>query len=140
MPYILCGESVTNLRREADHWILNNEIEAKEVINTTPWNDLYKALGEPIELKRHFDRIKYNKIVISLYEKEYEHNWHRRYIPDRNKPWHREFYIRNFIASSRAGGIYTVTNINRFVRGENVLFGEHKADYYTDAAYPIPLL
>ena len=51
---------------------------------------------------------------VSLYEHEYDHDWHWRYVPDKDLMHHREFYIGNFAKDSRADGIYLETGIRRF--------------------------
>ena len=42
-------------------WLVNNEYKAKNVINTTPWPDLYTAMGKPAEIREQIAKIKYNK-------------------------------------------------------------------------------
>lgn len=138
---IAFNEKVTSLKRRDDCWIVNNNYKSRRVINTTPWNDLYSALGEPSALRSDFERIKYNRIVVSLHEKEYDHDWHWRYVPDKEKAYHREFYIHNFADSSRQNGVYVETNIKRYDKGSvNKEFGVPIAEYITDAAYPIPVI
>ena len=122
-------------------WIINNAYKAKNVINTTPWNDLYDALGRPKYLEEDFQKIQYNKLVVSLYEKPYDVNWHWRYIPDINIDYHREFYIRNFAEDSKKDGIYVETNINRYDKNtQHKKIGKHICSVETDAAYPIPII
>jgi protoporphyrinogen oxidase len=121
-------------------WLINDKYRAKNVINTTPWNDLYKSLGEPHHLKKHFDKIKYNKIVVSLYEKTYTHNYHWRYIPNITEQHHREFYIHNFAPASKNNGIYIETNIDRFNKDKITFQGRNICHFETKAAYPIPVI
>ncbi|MBR1544807.1 MAG: hypothetical protein IJ638_02590, partial [Alphaproteobacteria bacterium] len=121
------------------YWLINNEYKAKYVINTTPWNDIFNALGRPQNLKNDFEKIRYNRVVISLYEKEYSHDWHWRYVPDMKRNYHREFYIHNFAKSSKPNGMYVETNLKRFNGIEEVL-GTNLYNYTTDAAYPIPVI
>lgn len=141
MPYIRLGEKVTRLQHQPDgSWLVNDTYAARHVINTTPWNDLFEALGSPAHLAPAFERIRYNRIVVSLYEKNYTENWHWRYVPDRDRRYHREFYIANFAKDSRTDGIYLETNVKRF-QGEEACFGG-KMIYSeeTAAAYPIPVI
>ncbi len=141
IPYIRFNEKVKKLIREDDHWIVNDKFKAKNIVNTTPWNDLFDALGKPAELENDFNKIRYNRIAVSLYEKEYMVDWHWRYIPEKKKAHHREFYIHNFAEDSKNDGIYIETNINRFSEKEiNTEFGKAKAHFVTDAAYPIPVI
>lgn len=49
-------------------WIVNEEFKAKNVITTIPWPDLFEAMGKPVEIKEQISKIKYNKLVISLFE------------------------------------------------------------------------
>lgn len=140
LPYIKCDEKVEKLVQNESGWLLNNYYTTEYVINTTPWCDLYEALGSPITLKEDFEKIKYNRIVISLYKKKYDIDWHWRYIPDRNCPHHREFYIANYAKDSAPDGIYVETNTNRFEAGNTLDGHPLVADFTTDAAYPIPVI
>lgn len=138
---IRCGEPVTRLRRSDNIWIINDEYQAKNIINTIPWCDLKNALDIPTELVNDFEKIKYNRIVVSLFEKDYSEDWHWRYVPDVKKAYHREFYISNFAKDSKENGIYVETNLKRFKKKETRI--EEKAslaDYVTEAAYPIPVI
>ncbi len=140
-PYIKCNEKVTEISRSDDGWTINGKYSAAAVINTTPWCDLYEALGEPEELKDDFQKVRYNRIVVSLYRKNYDVDWHWRYVPDKNKPYHREFYIHNFAEDSAENGIYVETNIGRYSEGSlKIDECDPIAEYITDAAYPIPVI
>ena len=140
LKYIVCNEPVTNMQYTNQHWLINGKYESENVINTTPWNDLYDTLGSPVNLKADFDKIQYNKLMVSLYEKKYQHDWHWRYIPDINKSYHREFYIHNFAEDSKEDGIYTETNTSR-MHLSNIYENEKPIySYKTDAAYPIPVI
>ncbi len=139
--YILLNQKVTSLKNMEDKtWLVNEEYKAKNIINTTPWNDLYQALGEPINLKEDFEKIQYNKLVVSLYEKEFDVDWHWRYVPDIDRNYHREFYIPNFALKSKKNGMYVETNIKRFKGDEACVDGKALLHYETEAAYPIPVI
>ncbi len=138
--YICLNTRVSDLEYRDSRWIVNKEYEAKHVVNTVPWNDLYKALGEPAKLSFDFEKIKYNRLMISLYEKEYDHDWHWRYIPDIQKCYHREFYIHNFAADSKANGIYLESNLNRYKQKKLKYEGKLLYETETEAAYPIPVI
>lgn len=137
---IKTNEKVVKLAKEGDSWVVNDKYKTKNVINTAPWNDLYEALGKPAQLKGDFDKIKYNKIVISLYDKEITNNYHWRYMPDIKLQHHREFYIPNFAWDSKKNGIYIETNIKRFDEKTANFGGEAIAHFETNAAYPIPVV
>lgn len=137
---ILLNTPVKKMVYREGRWIINGEWEARNVINTIPWNDLRKCLDPPAELEDAFSRIKYNRIVISLYEKDYDHNWHWRYIPDENKAHHREFFIHNFSESSKENGVYLETGVARR-NFKGIPYGDRKLyEVETDAAYPIPVI
>ena len=139
--YVKLDTKVKKIEKEKDgYWLINNEFKTKYVINTTPWNDLFEVLGKPKKLENDFAKIKYNRIVVSLYEKEYSHNWHWRYVPDIKRNYHREFYISNFAKSSKANGMYVETNLKRFDGTEEVLDAVNLYNYTTDAAYPIRII
>lgn len=138
---VILNERVIKLQKQADgSWLVNDKYQAKNVINTTPWNDLFDALGRPANLAGDFDKIQYNQIVISLYEKEINVDWHWRYVPDIDRNYHREFYIHNFAEDSRSNGLYVETNIKRFTGEELCICGKSIYHYKTKAAYPIPLI
>lgn len=139
---VLLNSKVSNLKYADGYWIVNKEFQAKKVINTTPWNDLYFALEDvPAELEQSFRKICYNRIVVSLYEKEYTHDWHWRYIPDMQKLFHREFFIHNFSENSKDNGIYLETNLKRYLgRGKINYDGKLLYEEITKAAYPIPVI
>lgn len=138
---VVLNSPVKTLVYQADGtWFVNGEYKAKNVINTAPWNDLYEALGSPKQLAEDFAKIKYNKIVVSLYEKEYHHDWHWRYVPDLDRNYHREFYIRNFARDSRKDGFYLETNVKRYTGEEKVFGGKEVYKHETKAAYPIPVI
>lgn len=138
---VILNERVTKLQKQADgSWLVNDKYQAKNVINTTPWNDLFDALGRPANLEGDFDKIRYNQIVVSLYEKEINVDWHWRYVPDIDRLYHREFYIHNFAEDSRPDGLYVETNVKRFTGEEICVGGKSIYHYKTKAAYPIPLI
>lgn len=138
--YIQLNTKVVSLEKKEARWIVNEEFESRYVVNTTPWNNLYKALGEPPELSACFEKIKYNRLMISLYESQYEHDWHWRYIPDIQKTYHREFYIHNFAADSRADGVYLESNLDRYKQRKIEYEGKMVYQVPTGPAYPIPLI
>ena len=141
MQYIRLNEKVSRMVYMDDHWVINDTYEAKNVINTSPWNDLFEALGKPREIEEDIKKIRYNRIVVSLYEHGYEHNWHWRYVPDGKLAHHREFYIGNFAEDSRDDGIYLETGIRRFDEKTASFEGVKPIESFTtDAAYPIPVV
>ncbi len=136
MDRIEFGITVDKLHYTGENWIINDTWETKNIINTAPWNSLYAALGEPAHLAEEFAKIRYNRIVVSLREAEYAHDWHWRYIPSMDKRHHREFYIHNYAQDSRTDGIYLETGLERFQSSRE----DKNVDFVTDAAYPIPVL
>lgn len=141
MSNILLNQRVIKLQRQSDGtWLVNDTYRAKNIINTTPWNDLFDALGRPENLRADFDKIRYNRIVVSLYEKEIDVDWHWRYVPDTDRNYHREFYIHNFAKDSRPDGMYVETNIKRFNGPESCVGGRALYHHETKAAYPIPVI
>lgn len=137
---ILLNTKVNKLVYRDNRWIVNDEFETKNIINTTPWNDLFIPLGEPKELENDFNKIKYNRIVVSLCKHEYNHNWHWRYIPSLDIQNHREFYIANFAEDSKKNHIYIETGLERFEKNEGKVNYEVLDTFVTKAAYPIPVI
>ena len=122
-------------------WLVNNEFKAKNIINAgCPWTDMYKILGNPKEISKDIEKIKYNKIVISLYESEEDYNFHWRYIPDLKQQHHREFPISNFVLNSPKRSVFTETNLNRFNEKTLTFKGKNIYNYITRAGYPIPVV
>lgn len=122
-------------------WLVNNEYKAKNVINTTPWPDLYAAMGKPAEIREQIAKIKYNKLVISLFETDENPTpYHWRYIPDLKEQHHREFFISNFAKDSKDYGTFTETNADRFDADNLTFKGRNLFNYTTPAAYPLPLI
>lgn len=111
---VALNEQVKSLRFLGDFWSVNDTFEARIVINTAPWPDLYEGLGAPPELEGCFTKLKSNSIVVSLWEESYEHDWHWCYYPDSQFHYHRDFFINNFAPHSRTGGVYTETNLLRW--------------------------
>ena len=122
-------------------WLVNGEFKAKNIVNTTPWPDLYEAMGKPKEIQEQMTKIKYNKLVISLFERE-DNPWpyHWRYTPDMKEQHHREFFISNFAKDSKDYGFFTETNANRFDADNLTFKGKNLFNYETPAAYPLPLI
>lgn len=139
---VILKNPIQKLRFKGSYWEVNDEFLTKNIINTAPWPELIEPLNVPDRLKMHFEKLKANSIVISLWEKNYNNNWHWCYIPDMDIPYHREFYIKNFSPSSKANSVYTETNIsywsncNKFSKRNKEPIFEHINKY----AYPIPLL
>ncbi|MEM7756847.1 MAG: NAD(P)-binding protein [Cyanobacteria bacterium P01_A01_bin.40] len=136
------SQPVTCLEKIEQGWLVNNQYEAKMVINTAPWTKLYQALAVPEKLEDCFDKLRSNSIVVSLWEEEYDHDWHWCYVPDSEVRHHREFYIHNFAPHSQSNGLYTETNYIRW----NDKSGSHRFDsqpiyeHINEEAYPIPTL
>jgi protoporphyrinogen oxidase len=139
---IILNSPVTSLKKENDHWLINGKYQAKKIINTAPWPNLFSALNSPAELKKDFDNLRFNSLVVSLWETPYNHDWHWLYIPDLEKENHREFFINNFAPHSNRAGIYTETNLKRWP-GKNKPWRNGLrpiAEFITPAAYPIPTI
>jgi len=138
------GEPVNKLVKNKNSWTVNDKYEAEIVINTVPWPYLYNALGQPKNLVDSFKKLIPNKLVVSLWEKEYDHNWHWVYEPNKDVEYHREFYVHNFAPHSKKTTMYTETNIKRWP-GENdwVCAGENSkpvVEFINQAAYPVPVI
>ena len=141
--YIKFNTKVTKLIYDKNEkvWIVNDEFKAKHIINSTPWTDLYNALGSPVEIQEQIQKIKYNKLVISLFETDENPTpYHWRYIPDLKEQHHREFFISNFALDSKNYGTFTETNADRFDADKLTFKGRNIFNYETTAAYPLPLI
>jgi protoporphyrinogen oxidase len=129
------NENINSCVYDGDAWLVNGKYEAKKVINTVPWTELYAPLGSPCNLKHDFNNLKYNTIEVSLYEQQYNHNWHWLYIPDKRYKHHREYYINNFSPCNKDNSMCTESNINNIgTTYSNLLFQE-----INKYAYPIPI-
>lgn len=139
---VVLNQPVVSLEKTSKGWLINEQYEAKVVINTAPWPKLYSALLVPEELEDAFANLRFNSIVVSLWEEKYHHDWHWCYIPDSEIRHHREFYINNFAPHSKQNGLYTETNHIRW----NTQSGSHGFtsspvyEHINDVAYPVPTL
>jgi protoporphyrinogen oxidase len=139
---VLTGQRVTKLEHADGLWTVNGEHRAKLVVNTAPWPELVGALDGTSALLNAFSKLAAAGIVISLWEREYDHDWHWLYDPRVEVEEHRQFFIGNFALDSRGDGVYTETSTGRWpgpngrwLNGEAPLT-EHVNRY----AYPIPLV
>ena len=139
---VILNEGVKSLECQGDSWLVNGVYKAKNVINTAPWTRLNSALGVQEELKSAFNRLQSNSIVVSLWEQNYQHDWHWCYDPNPDLEYHREFYIHNFAPHSASNGMYTETNVKRWP-GKNAVWASlHKPtfEHVNKEAYPVPVL
>jgi protoporphyrinogen oxidase len=138
---VILENKVNQLDFRGDHWNINNVYKSKNVINTAPWNYLYEALEVPQILENDFSRLKNNSVVVSLWEKNYDHDWHWCYDPNLELEYHREFYIHNFAPHSLSNGMYTETNIKRWAGSESLWSNGERPiyEYINPFAYPIPI-
>ena len=139
---ITLNTPITKLEYRKKRWLINGHLNARKIINTMPWPKLYKALGSPENLKKEFSNLKAASIVVSLWEKKYNHNWHWTYIPSPKVPYHREFFIHNFAPYNNPKGLYTETNFKRWPGRGRIWPGQKKPIYewVNEFAYPIPLI
>ena len=139
---VLTGQRVTKLERVASGWIVNGEHQAKLVVNTAPWPDLVGALDVTPSLINALRKFVAAGIVVSLWEREYDHDWHWLYDPRLEVEEHRRFFIGNFALDSRGDGIYTETGTSRWP-GLNGRWSSGEApltEHVNRYAYPIPLV
>lgn len=142
-PFIKFNTTVNKLSFDENDktWIVNGEFKARKIINTIPWPILFEAMGRPIEIREQITKIKYNKLVISLFETDENPTpYHWRYIPDLKEQHHREFFISNFAKDSKNYGTFTETNADRFDADNLTFKGRNLFNYTTSAAYPLPLI
>ena len=142
-PFIKFNTKVTKLRYDENEkvWFVNEEFKAKNIINTTPWPDLFEAMGRPAEIKDQITKIRYNKVVVSLFETDDNPtNYHWRYRPEMTQQHHRELYISNFVKNNKNYGVFTETNADRFDADNLTFKGRNLFNYTTPAAYPLPLI
>ena len=124
---------IKEMRFDNDRWIINDDIQAKTVINTAPWFSLRDALKAPIAVARYINQLRWSSLTVELNKTEYSHDWHWLYIPDEMTPHHREFYIHNFAPHSKQGGIYTECNTDRW-KNSGAIYTHHNS-----YAYPVPI-
>lgn len=140
--HVCLNEPVIKLEYKKNYWLINNKYEAKRIINTAPWDYIYKALGKPKRINQSIKLLKANTIIVSLWEEPYKHDWHWLYIPDLKKERHREFYINNFVPASKKGGFFSETNLTRWP-GPNKIWPDNKKpifEYINKYAYPIAII
>ena len=138
------GERVTRMTEEAWGWTVNDH-RARRVVNTAPWPTLFDALGRPPEIEDDIGRLRASSLVVSLWSRQYDHDWHWRYLPSLDIPEHREFYIHNFAPGSAPDGVYTETERSRVPGGPGGP-GVRKGpggplhEHVNDFAYPVPTI
>ena len=140
--HILTNSRVVKLRRTSKGWAVNGQIEAKTVVNTAPWPLLAKALADEVPVDRALSKLAAASIVVSLWRRAYDHDWHWLYDPRLDVEEHRQFFIGNFALDSRADGVYTETNARRWP-GPGGQWSTSETPIYenmNEYAYPIPLL
>lgn len=142
-PFIKFNTRVNKLRfdENEDTWIVNESFKAENIITTIPWPILYEAMGQPDVIKEQMTKIKYNKVVVSLFETDDNPtNYHWRYRPEMTQQHHRELYISNFVKDNKNYGVFTETNSERFDPERLTFKGRNLFNYTTPAAYPLPLI
>lgn len=127
------SEPAVSLARKCDHWVINGCYRAKKVINTAPWTTLGNVLELPDVIREKLAALKYNQLVVSLFEQPYVTPSHWIYEPSLAVKHHREFMITNFAPTSAPGGLYTETNYLRWEPSSDALY-----EYVNRFAYPIP--
>lgn len=143
LPNIRLNTPVRRLAYDeaAGEWLVNGEFRAKNVITTIPWPSLYGALGCPEDIRESMKLIRYNRVVISLFETDRNDNdYHWRYRPEMDQQHHRELFISNFVRGSKNYGVFTETNADRFDASKLTFPGRNLFNYTTPAAYPLPLI
>ena len=140
--HIFTGSRVVKLRRTSRGWAVNDQFEAETVVNTAPWPLLAGALTNDVFVEGALSRLAAASIVVSLWRREYDHDWHWLYDPRLDVEEHRQFFIGNFALDSRGDGVYTETNARRWPgRGGRWSSSETPIhENVNDYAYPIPLL
>ena len=122
--------------------VVNNEFKARLVVNTAPWPLLAAALADEIDVAGAFAKMAAASIVVSLWQREYERDWHWLYDPRLDVEEHRQFFIGNFALDSRGDGVYSETNKQRWPgrdgRWSNGETPIHES--VNDYAYPVPLI
>ena len=131
---------VNELKWNGEYWTINNDVKSKHIINTIPWPWIYKASGSPAEIKQDIQKLQYNSLAVSLYEVEYDHDYHWLYLPQENINHHREFFVHNFAPHSNRNTMYTETNIKRWTKNSKYNGSKPLYEHVNEAAYPIPIL
>jgi len=110
--------------------IVNNEYQAKYIINTCPW-DSFEIEGISNELKTCIEKLAHTSVVIEYIHEDINSNAQWIYIPDKDKNYHRMLIRKNFIENAK--GFWTETNAERYEKGVNKCF-------YNMYAYPVNLI
>lgn len=140
--HVVTNTCVAKLQRTPEGWIVNNEFKAELVVNTAPWPLLADALADELHVESAFSKMTAANIVVSLWAREYEQDWHWLYDPRLDVEEHRQFFIGNFALDSRADGVYTETNARRWPgrTGSWSSGGTPIHENVNEYAYPIPLI
>jgi protoporphyrinogen oxidase len=140
--HVLTDSRVVKLQRTSRGWLVNDEFKAGLVVNTAPWPLLADALADELDVENAFAKLTAAGIVVSLWTREHERDWHWLYDPRPDVEEHRQFFIGNFALDSRADGVYTETNVRRWPGwGGSWSSGETPVhENVNEYAYPIPLI
>ena len=140
--HVFTDSRVIKLERTPEGWLVNNEFKAPLSVNTAPWPLLAGALAHELDVHNAFAKLSAASIVVSLWTRNYEQDWHWLYDPRPDVEEHRQFFIGNFALDSRGDGVYTETNVRRWPgRGGSWSSGETPVhESVNDYAYPIPLI
>ena len=124
--HVILGNGASSIQRSSNFWTING-YSAKKVVNTAPWKTL--NLDHPA-----VKNLQHNSLVVSLKEKEYTHDWHWLYVPDKSKNHHREFFINNYSKSDNdKKSVFLETNLKRYQKQDDEIH-----THVNEFAYPIP--
>ncbi len=126
---IIRGEAVKSVRRIGDRWIVNNRIEAKNIVSTIPLNELIEALDVPEYMLKLARQLDYNMVaVVGIALRKKAPNMHWIYVPNKDVVFHRYAWISNYSPyntpdNSRYSAIIAEITIppNQRVNGEKLV-------------------
>ena len=138
--HVKMSYKVDSLKYDNDkkEWVINDSIRAKNVVNTVPWTVLNIELNN-FDFASRLKDLEVLSNVISLWEREYNHDAHWMYIPDPSVDQHREFYIHNFAPYSKPNGVMTDINHKRWLdNNKKWKAGTPLYEHVNIYSYPLP--
>ena len=94
---VFLKDTVREVRRVSDYYVVNGRVRADKVINTLPLKEVPLMFNLPDDVFKAADRLDYNSVVVvGLGLKRSAPNQHWIYVPDKRFIFHRYAWISNY--------------------------------------------
>jgi len=94
---VFLKDTVREVKRVSDYYVVNGRVRADKVINTLPLKEVPLIFNLPDDVFKAADRLDYNSVVVvGLGLKRPAPNQHWIYVPDKHFIFHRYAWISNY--------------------------------------------